>query len=125
MASVNIETVRYYERRGLIPEPQRTRAGYRQYPDDAPARIRFIRRAQGLGFTLRETRDLLALRVDDECTCTSVEEKAQAKIRLIDRKIGEMHTMRRTLERLVAACEQRQPTGECPILEILEEEVRK
>ncbi len=121
-AQVNDQTVRYYERRGLIPEPGRTRAGYRQYPDDAPKRIRFIKRAQDLGFSLKEIKDLLGLRVDAQGTCETVEEKAHDKIALIETKIVGLHTMKTALERLVASCQINEPTGECPVLEILNED---
>ena len=120
-AHVNDQTVRYYERRGLIAEPVRTRAGYRQYPDDAPERIRFIKRAQDLGFSLKEIKELLGLRVDAEGTCHAVEAKARDKIALVETKIEELHTMKKALERLVASCQQNEATGECPILEMLQE----
>ncbi len=120
-AHVNDQTVRYYERRGLIAEPVRTRAGYRQYPDDAPERIRFIKRAQDLGFSLKEIKELLGLRVDAEGTCHAVEEKARDKIALVETKIVGLNTMKKALERLVASCQQNEATGECPILEMLQE----
>src|SRR5919106_3198304 len=121
-AGVNIQTVRYYERRGLMPRPAGTRAGYRQYRPEAADRLRFIRRAQDLGFSLEEIAELLALRVKHASACATVEARARAKIAIVERKIGELQRMRRTLERLAAACEQREATGECPILEALEEE---
>ena len=71
-AEVNVETLRYYERRGLIPEPPRKESGYRQYPPDDLARIRFIKHAKELGFTLKEILDLLTLRVDPETSCDDV-----------------------------------------------------
>ncbi|MFQ6115301.1 MAG: MerR family transcriptional regulator, partial [bacterium] len=86
-AEVNIETLRYYERQGLIPEPIRTSAGYRQYSLDYVDRIHFIKRAKELGFTLREIDDLLTLRIDDETTCDEVRERAEAKIMEIEKKI--------------------------------------
>ena len=81
-ANVNIETIRYYERRGIIPEPPRRESGYRQYPDNAVARIQFIKRAQELGFTLEEIQSLLDLRVDPETPCAVV--KRQADLKVID-----------------------------------------
>ena len=121
-ARVNIQTVRYYERRGLIPPPSRTPSGYRQFSDDAVARIRFIKRAQDLGFSLKEIAGLLALRVDHETACGAVEQKTRAKIALVQQKIRELEGMKAALERLVAACETREPTGDCPIIETLEQE---
>ncbi len=120
-AAVNIQTIRYYERRGLMPAPRRTPSGYRQYMPDAVARLRFIKRAQDLGFSLEEIRDLLALRVRHGSACEAVEAKARAKAALVKQKIQELRRMQAALRRLVAACEAREPTGECPILELLEE----
>ncbi|MGH7573586.1 MAG: MerR family transcriptional regulator [Longimicrobiales bacterium] len=120
-AGVNIQTVRYYERRGLMPEPARTQAGYRQYRPEAADRLRFIKRAQDLGFSLVEITELLALRVKHASACATVEARAREKIAVVDRKISELHGMKRTLERLAAACEQREPTSDCPILEALED----
>lgn len=120
-AGVNIQTVRYYERRGLMPRPSRTRAGYREYRPEAADRLRFIRRAQELGFSLEEIAELLALRVKHASACAEVEARARAKIAVVDRKIAELQRMRSTLERLAAACEAHEPTSECPILEALED----
>lgn len=121
-AGVGVETVRFYERKGLMPEPPRTASGYRQYPPDAVARLRFIRRAQGLGFTLEEIGDLLELRVDEVAACGTVEASARAKLRHVEEKMAELGRIRGALRTLVAACEAREPTGECPILEELEED---
>ncbi len=121
-AGVNIQTVRYYERRGLMPRPARTRAGYRQYRPEAADRLRFIKGAPELGFSLEVIAELLALRVKHASACATVEARARAKIAIVERKIGELQRMRSTLERLAAACEAREPTSECPILEALEEQ---
>ena len=120
-ADVGVETVRFYERKGLLPRPPRTPAGYRQYPPASVARLRFIRRALGLGFTLEEIRDLLELRVDEVAACGAVEAGARAKILQVDGKLAELRRIKRALTRLVAACEAREATGECPILEELDE----
>ena len=120
-AGVNIETVRYYERRGLLPEPARTASGYRRYEPGALARLRFIKRAQGLGFTLHEVEELLALRVRGGATCDAVGRKTRAKIALVRAKLRELEAMEKSLTRLAAACDARRPTGECPILHALEE----
>jgi MerR family mercuric resistance operon transcriptional regulator len=120
-AGVNIQTVRYYERRGLMPQVTRTRAGYRQYRPEAADRLRFIKRAQDLGFSLEEIAELLALRVKHTSACAAIEAKARDKVALVERKIGELERMKRTLERLAGACQAREPTGDCPILEALEE----
>jgi Hg(II)-responsive transcriptional regulator len=120
-ADVNIQTVRYYERRGLFPTPQRTRAGYRQYADDAVARLRFIKHAQELGFSLREIHELLGLRVRHGSACDAVKRKTRQKIEVVQQRISDLQRMKRTLERLAAACAARRPTDDCPILEVLEE----
>ncbi len=118
-AAVNIQTIRYYERRGLIPKPRRTPAGYRQYAEDAVDRIRFIKHAQELGFTLQEIQELLALRVQHGAACDAVERKTRAKLAIVEQKIRDLQRMRRTLQRLVHACIARRPTDDCPILEAL------
>jgi MerR family transcriptional regulator, copper efflux regulator len=120
-ASVHPETVRYYERRKLLPAPDRTQAGYRQYSPDAVARIRFIKRAQELGFSLKEIEELLALRVRHGAACHDVEDRARAKIRLVERKIRQLGDINDVLGQLVQACRKRKPTAECPILEALQE----
>lgn len=118
-AAVNIQTIRYYERRGLFPKPPRTPAGYRQYGQDAVDRIRFIKHAQELGFTLQEIQELLALRVQHGAACDAVERKTRAKLAVVEQKIRGLERMRRTLQQLVRACIARRPTDDCPILEAL------
>ncbi|MDZ4863514.1 MAG: MerR family transcriptional regulator [Gemmatimonadota bacterium] len=120
-AKVNIQTVRYYERRGLLVTPRRSAGGYRQFSDDVVPRIRFIKRAQELGFTLEEIAELLALRVRHGEACDDVRRRALAKITLVEQKSRELENLKRALEGLVQACERRAPTAECPILEALEE----
>src|SRR5256886_12103871 len=120
-ADVNIQTIRYYERRGLFPTPRRTPAGYRQYADDAVARLRFIKHAQELGFSLQEIQELLGLRVRHGAACDAVERKTRQKIEVVEHRIRDFQRMKRTLERLAAACAVRRPTAECPILEVLED----
>jgi Hg(II)-responsive transcriptional regulator len=120
-ARVNVMTVRYYERRGLIPEPPRLDSGYRQYLPETVRRIFFIKSAQELGFSLREIEELLSLRVRDDDGCGEVKRKAQGKIAEIEEKIGALTKMKRALTKLTAACETRTPSsGECPILDALE-----
>ncbi|RJX28417.1 MAG: MerR family transcriptional regulator [Desulfarculus sp.] len=121
-AGVKVETVRYYERRGLLPAPPRSPGGYRLYPAEEAGRIRFIRRAQSLGFSLREIAELLCLRVDPRSTCQQVKAQTQAKIADIDRKVVALRQMRQALARLAAQCRGRGPTSACPILEALDAE---
>ena len=120
-ADVNIQTIRYYERRGLFPTPRRTPAGYRQYAEDAVARLRFIKHAQDLGFSLKEIQELLVLRVRHGAACAPVERKTREKIELVERKIRDLERIRETLEQLAAACAARSPTDDCPILEALDD----
>ena len=118
---VNLETVRYYERRGLLPKPPRTAAGYRTFDAAAVRRLRFIKQAQALGFSLKEIRELLALRVDPRASCADVRRRAEAKIADIDGKLRALRAIKRALVRLTAACAGRGPVSACPILESLEE----
>jgi Hg(II)-responsive transcriptional regulator len=120
-AAVNIQTIRYYERRGLFTTPRRTPAGYRQYAEDAVTRLRFIKHAQELGFSLKEIQELLALRVRHGAACDPVEQKTRQKIELVERKIRNLERIRHTLEGLATACASRKPTDDCPILEALED----
>lgn len=121
-AGVNGETLRYYERHGLLPVPPRTASGYRCYPPDAVRRVRFIKKAQALGFSLREIKALLGLRADGGGKrCAEVRAKVQAKINEIDRKLKDLISMKRALATLEKACARRSSTGACPILDALEE----
>src|SRR5882724_70961 len=120
-AEVNVQTIRYYERRGLVPTPRRTASGYRQYGDDAVPRLRFVKHAQDLGFSLQEIQELLGLRVRHGAACDAVERKTRQKIEVVQQRIRDLQRMKRTLERLAAACTARRPTDDCPILEVLED----
>ena len=121
-AQVKVETVRYYERRGLIPEPSRKESGYRQYSQDDVIRIQFIKHSQRLGFTLKEIQDLLTLRVNPDTTCFDVKRRAEAKITGIEEKIQSLQRMKQALMKLSTTCRGRGPIGECPILEALKSE---
>lgn len=121
-AHVAIDTVRYYEREGLLEKPARTSSGYRQYPANAVARLRFIRQAQELGFSLREIRELLLLRVGAGRSCAEVKARTEHKISDVDRRIAHLKRMRKALSSLAAACGGRGPTSRCPILDALEAE---
>lgn len=119
-AGLAIDTVRYYEREGLLEKPARTSAGYRQYPADAVARLRFIRQAKELGFTLSEIRELLALKVAPGKSCADVRTRAEAKIADIEQRVAQLNRMKRALAKLAVACSGRGPTSECPILDAME-----
>ncbi|HLK11023.1 MAG TPA: MerR family DNA-binding protein [Candidatus Binatia bacterium] len=122
---VNLETIRYYERRGLLPKPPRTPSGYRTFGGDAVRRLRFIKHAQELGFSLKEIKALLALRVDARTSCADVRKRAEAKIADIDQKLRALRAMKRALVRLTATCVGRGPVSACPILESLDHERRE
>ena len=121
-AGVNLETVRYYERRGLLPKPPRSASGYRLFPSDAARRLRFIRRAQQLGFSLKEIRELLSLRVSRATTSKDIKGRAEAKVTDIEAKIRSLEAMKKTLRKLTNICEGCVPVSECPILESLDGE---
>lgn len=121
-AGVGVETVRFYEREGLIMEPARRPSGYRQYQPDAVQRIRFIRHAKELGFSLKEILELLSLRVDPDSTCADVRQRARAKIADIQEKMASLARMKFALERLVTKCRGKGPTTACPILEEIDRE---
>ena len=119
-AQVNVETIRYYERRGLLPKPPRRWSGYREYSRANVAHLRFIKRAKELGFSLSEISELLSLRVDPDTTCDDVQQRTEIKIADIEAKIQTLERMKKALKKLVAACSGRGPTSACPILEALE-----
>jgi len=119
-AQVNTETIRYYERRGLISRPPRPLSGYRQYPDETFKRIDFIKRAKELGFSLKEIGDLLSLRVDPTTSCSDIKIRTETKIEAIEEKIKTLKKMKNALVDVSRACSGRGPISECPILEALE-----
>ena len=119
-AEIGVETVRFYEREGLIHKPSRLPSGYRQYESDVVDRLRFIRRAKDLGFTLREIKELLELRLDPSSTCEDVNQRARAKIDDIDSKIAALQRIKQALVRLTDTCSGRRKISDCPILEALE-----
>ncbi|MGI8961710.1 MAG: MerR family transcriptional regulator [Bryobacteraceae bacterium] len=122
LGGVNLETVRYYERRGLLPKPPRTEAGYRQFSPDAAQRLRFIKRAQELGFSLDKVQELLALRLEPRTNRAEVRRRTETQIADIDRKIATFSAMKATLRDLAQRCEQCGSSPECPILASLDQE---
>ncbi len=119
---IGVETVRFYERQGLIEEPPRSKSGYREYPEIIVSRIRFIRRAKELGFTLKEIKELLSLRLDPATTCADMKSRAETKIADIEARIRSLRKMKDSLVKLTAACNDRVTANECPILEALDQE---
>lgn len=122
---VGIETIRFYERKGLLPCPERRTSGYRQFGEEALTRMQFIRRAQGVGFTLREIEALLRLRDNPTATREEVRTHVSAKIDDIDAKIREMRRMRKELQELLESCSGDGTTEDCPIIEQLSEHHEK
>ncbi|GAB5546354.1 MAG: MerR family transcriptional regulator [Sandaracinaceae bacterium] len=117
-AGVGVETLRYYERRGLLDAPPRTGAGYRSYDAEAVRVVRFIKGAQELGFTLKEVAELLALR--EGGTCSEARAAAELKLEDVGRKIERLRAIRAALEELVSTCTGTGSTRSCPILEAME-----
>ncbi len=121
-AGVGVETVRFYERKGLVVQPKRPvlSGGFRSYSTETIERIRFIRQAQEIGFSLREIKKLLSLRVDPDADCGEVRTRARTKLDEVNRKIGRLKEMKFALEALIEACPGRGVAlGECSILEAL------
>jgi DNA-binding transcriptional MerR regulator len=113
---VNLQTIRYYEREKLLPEPARLPSGYRVYPADSARRVRFIKRAQELGFSLDEIRELLSLRVDAKRDRSAVRAIANAKVAQIDAKIEALTAIRKGLLSITDHCSGHGPAKDCPIL---------
>lgn len=124
-AAVNLQTIHFYERKGLLLRPPRTAANYRMYSQDTVHRVRFIKRAQELGFALKDIKELLSLRATPGTRCADVREQAQTKLQDIDEKIVALQRMRRALTKLIGECEGKKPISACPILEALDSEDRR
>lgn len=118
-AGIGIDTIRYYEREGLLPKPQRRASGYRDYDGGAVERLRFIRRAKDLGFTLEDIRELLALSNDRERGVKSVRQRAEARLAEVERRIRELQRVKRGLKQLIDACPGHGALEHCPILRAL------
>ena len=123
-ADVAIDTVRYYERQGLLPAPERTQSGYRTYVAEDVARLRFVRRAKTLGFTLDEIRELLALSGRREDDMAGMKAAAIQKLADVDARLAELQRVRAGLETLVASCPGHGALAQCPILNTLAEDPR-
>lgn len=118
-AGVNVQTLRYYERRGLLPEPQRLSSGYRAYRPEAVRRVRFVKRAQQLGFSLEEINTLLELAAGGPESCETARTIAAEKLAQLDDKISSLAAMRASLLQLIATCQRPLRLRECPLLEAL------
>ncbi|MVF23087.1 Hg(II)-responsive transcriptional regulator [Methylocaldum sp. BRCS4] len=116
-ASVNVETIRYYQRIGLIPTPKKAYGSFRRYPRDSLMRLRFIKRAQQLGFTLDEV--ALLLKLSDGTHCEETRELAERKLAVVDRKLADLTAIHDVLGELIAACRRGSPAAGCSIIESL------
>ena len=121
-ADLGVETIRFYEKEGLIEPAARTEANYRIYSAQVVTRLRFIKRAKDLGFTLKEIRELLALRQDPLAGKQDVKHQIEAKIADIEGKIRDLRKIRDTLASLDQCCDGQGSTDDCPILQALEAE---
>ena len=126
MAGVNIETIRYYEKQGILPEPDRSPSGYRQYDDETVNRIRFVKRAQKLGFSLSEIKQLLKLSEGEITDCDEVRDIALKKLEAIREKIINLQKLDSILSNLATQCDRQQTIKGCPIIAaLMTEEVEK
>jgi len=116
-AGVHVETIRYYQRRRLVPEPKRPTRGIRRYNESDAERLRFIKRAQGMGFRLREMTGLLRLK--DHRSCHATQELAAAKLRELDARIDELHSLRMELAGLINECTSNTDDTCCPVIDRL------
>lgn len=121
-AEVNVETIRYYQRVGLIVEPVKPLDGFRVYPNETIDRIRFTKRAQNLGFSLQDIAHLLEL---GDGHCDDVREKAEIKLDQIEAQINDLQAMRKTLKKLITECNSDNESGYCPIVQSLTENSAK
>ncbi len=117
---VNVETIRYYQRRGLLREPSKPSGGFRKYAPDSVKRVRFIKRAQSLGFTLDEILGLLAL--DEKTACFETRQIAAHKLESIRQKLADLTQMKKALSSLVRSCDKSSASGSCPIIHLLVQE---
>lgn len=121
-AGVNLQTIHYYERRGLLPPAPRSEGNYRQYDEGGVRRVRFIKKAQNLGFTLKEIKELLSLRAEPRDRCEEVRARAEAKAADVEARIRSLESILTALGRLIDQCSEREPPTECPILTALDSE---
>jgi len=119
-SGVSVETVRYYEKEGLLEVPERKESGYRQFKGDAIARLSFIQQAKKLGFSLKEIGELLSIKSDANTVCNDVKQLSQEKLVNIENKIKMLQRMRKSLKKLIDVCPGQAPINDCPILDALQ-----
>ncbi len=115
-SGAGIETIRYYERKGLLADPVRSPSGYRHYEASVVERLQFIRRAKELGFTLAEIKEILALWFDANTRCEHVRQRAEQKIADIEEKVRSLHKMKRSLKKVISECESQDSVDDCPLM---------
>jgi DNA-binding transcriptional MerR regulator len=121
-AKVNPATIRYYERKGLLPKAQRSPAGYRLYPESSIRQVKLIKRVQALGFALSEIGELFALQAKPERDCSGICRQVQQKLAFIDRRIVDMKAIRNALAQIASNCDGKRTVRQCEVLEALEED---
>jgi len=119
-AGVTHDTIRLYERYGLIAEPKRAPNGYRQYTEEAVRQLRFIKYVKAMGFTLKEVGELLAIRRTSNNGCLAVRQQAKEKLSNVEERIMELRRLQKALEKVIETCEQQKPDGACPLLKLLD-----
>jgi len=122
LANVNIQTLRYYERREILKPVARRESGYRLYDNEAARTVKFIKRAQNLGFSLEEIQDLLSMRPDRKSKCSEIRRRAVLTLQEVEKKLAKLQRMQRTLKRLIRDCGDRKVQAKCPVLASLEPE---
>lgn len=116
-AAVNVETIRFYQRKGLLAEPPKELGGFRYYPEKCIEEIHFIKRAQAIGFTLVEIKDLLSI---EACsTCQQTHDASTVKLKMVNVRIAELQRIRETLQMLIGKCEKENYETTCPIIDSL------
>jgi len=125
LTGTGIETIRFYEREGLLLEPERRPSGYRQYDESTVERLEYIRRAKELGFTLAEIRELLELSFVNHACCDHVRQRADAKITEIEEKIRSLQQMKRSLGKIVQQCRAKNSADHCPLVHTTKKRTRK
>ena len=122
MTKTSIDTIRYYEQIGLLPEAKRRNSGYRLFNDIDIKKVNFIKKAKTLGFSLKEIKELLLLKVDSITRCDEIKKRAQDKLKFVDQKIHELKHIKEALNKLISQCKKKLPTNDCPIIEVLEDD---
>lgn len=117
LSNVGVETIRYYEREGILQQPQRIDGSIRRYPKETIHRLHFIRRAQELGFSLLEITELLSIRATGKGSCSKVADKTEKKLAQIEEKIADLRRLKSALLKVKECCGQQAASDKCPVLE--------